>query len=71
MKLGPFDEQRAKDEAVSFLSSSIKILSSILGIDVVMFNAKLDNPYPADSPFHASYECLREEIVALRKILSE
>ncbi len=70
MKLGEFDETRAKNEAISFLSKSISTLSQIMGIDVSSFDSKLENPYGQDSPFHASYNVLKQEVIALQKLMA-
>lgn len=71
MKLGVFDEERAKKEAVSYLAKSLTVLSSILDIDLDSFNPENANPYGTDSPFYASYECLREEFYAFGKLVNE
>ena len=68
VKLGEFDEARAKNEAISFLSKSIYTLASILGIDLATFDPSAENPHESNSPFYASYDVLRQESIALRKL---
>jgi hypothetical protein len=69
VKLGEFDETRAKNEAVSFLSKSISTLSQIMGIDISSFDPTAENPYEQNSPFYASFNVLKQEVVALQKIM--
>lgn len=69
MNLGEFDETRAKNEAVSFLSKSISTLSQIMGIDISSFDPSTENPYEQNSPFYASFNVLKQEVNALQKIM--
>lgn len=71
MKLGKFDERKAKDEAISFLSKSISTLSAIMGISTDSFDSSQSNPYGQDSQFYSAYECLRNEVIALEKLTNE
>lgn len=68
MKLGQFDEQRARNEAISFLSKSITTLCLILGIKQDEFDENAPNPYDQSSPFYNAHNVLVSEVVALKKI---
>jgi len=69
VKLGKFDEQKAVDEAVFFLSKSIATLSAILGIDVNSFNPESANPYKESDVLFSAYKVFQHEVVGLNKIL--
>jgi hypothetical protein len=69
MKLGKFDEQKAIDEAVFFLSKSIATLSSILGIDINTFDPSEKNPYQESDVLFFAYAVLQHEATSLNKIL--
>lgn len=69
MILGEFDKERAKNEAISFLSKSVTTLSLILGISPSDLNKLTENPFSEDSPFHASFKVLKHEINALDTLL--
>lgn len=71
MKLGEFNEQRARHEAISFLSKSISVLCQILGINSNDFDETAQNPHEQSSPFHNSYNVLVAEVKALKKILHD
>lgn len=69
MKLGEFDKERAKAEAISFLSKSIATLSGILGIDTSLMTGEENNPHDESSHFYSAFNVLQAEIKALRKLV--
>lgn len=68
MKLGAFDEERAKAEAHAFLSKSISVLSSVLGVDIDSFDETAQNPHDQSSPFFNAFNVLSAEVKALKKL---
>ena len=68
MKLGDFSDSKARHEAIQFLQTSIATLSMILGLDMESFNADSENPYELNSSMHVSYNVLKSEVIALKKI---
>lgn len=68
MKLGAFDEARAKAEARAFLSKSISVLSGVLGLDIDSFDETAENPYDQSSPFFNAFNVLSAEVKAFKKL---
>lgn len=68
MKLGAFDEVRAKAEARAFLIKSISVLASVLDVDIDSFDETAENPYDQSSPFFNSFNVLSAEVKALKKL---
>ena len=68
MKLGAFDEARAKTEARTFLSKSISVLSGVLGVDIESFDETAENPYDQSSPFFNAFNVLSAEVKAFKKL---
>jgi hypothetical protein len=40
-----------------------------MGIDISSFDPTTENPYEQNSPFYASFNVLRQEVIALQKIM--
>lgn len=71
MKIGIYDEIKAKEQAKLYLAKSIKILSSILGLDFDNVDINKQNPYQEGTHLFAAYNCLVNEIKAYKKIVGE
>jgi hypothetical protein len=68
MKLGVFDEKKAKHEAKNFLKKSIHTLGVLLGCDVLLVNEDSINPYDLENPMYYGFEILKSEIGAYNKL---
>lgn len=68
MKLGTFDEARAKAEARVFLGKSISVLAGVLGVDIDSFDETAENPHDQSSPFFNAFNVLSAEVKALKKL---
>ena len=68
MKLGIFDENKAKYEAKIFLEKSIHTLGILLGCDVSLINENSINPYDLESAMYYGFEILKSEIGAYNKL---
>lgn len=71
MKLGYFNEEKAQDQAIAYLSKSIYILSKLIDVDPNKIDTSIENPYEKDHMFFNAYECLRAEIISLEKIKNQ
>lgn len=71
MKIGIYDETKAKEQAKLYLAKSIKTLSSILGLDLNNIDINKQNPYQEGTHLFAAYNCLINEIKAYNKIVGE
>ena len=69
MDIGDINYEKAKSKAKVFLEESIFILSKMMDVDPSAISANTVNPYMAEDPLHVSWECLRNEISALNKLL--
>lgn len=69
MDIGVFDHEKARSKAKIFLEESIFILSKMMDTDPSSINENSDNPYKFQDPLHTSWECLKSEIFALKKLL--
>lgn len=68
MDIGVFDYEKARSKAKVFLEESIFILSRMMDIDPSSINETSANPYNFQDPLHTSWECLKSEIFALKKL---
>lgn len=68
MKLGKFDENKAKEQAKAYLSKSIFTLSHLINIDHTGINENSVNPFETTNSAHAAFECLKAEVIAFKKI---
>lgn len=69
MDIGVFDYEKARSKARVFLEESIFVLSKMMNIDPSSINETSTNPYHFQDPLYTSWECLRNEILALNKLL--
>jgi hypothetical protein len=68
MDIGAFDQEKAKSKAKVFLEESIFVLSKMMDVDPSSIDVNSINPYNPQEPLYASWECLRSEISALKKL---
>lgn len=68
MDIGVYDHERAKSKAKIFLEESIFVLSKMMDIDASLIDSDSSNPYHSQDPLYTSWECLRNEISALKKL---
>ena len=68
MVIGDFNYEKAKSKAKIFLEESIFVLSKIMDVDSSSVDADSPNPYDVREPLYISFECLKKEISALKKL---
>jgi hypothetical protein len=68
MVIGEFNYEKAKSKAKIFLEESIFVLSKIMDVDSSSVDADSPNPYDVREPLYTSFECLKNEISALKKL---
>ena len=68
MVIGEFNYEKAKSKAKIFLEESIFVLSKIMDVDSSSVDVDSPNPYDVREPRYISFECLKKEISALKKL---
>jgi hypothetical protein len=68
MKLGSFNQDKAKTDAKLFLQNSISSLAIILDYDTSMIDSNSVNPFSKEDARFYGFEILKSEIEAYNKL---
>jgi hypothetical protein len=69
MVIGEFNYEKAQSKARIFLEESIFVLGKMMGIDPSTLDESSANPYEQHEAVHTAWECMKQEVLALKKLV--
>jgi hypothetical protein len=69
MVIGDFNYEKAQSKARIFLEESIFVLGKMMDVDPSNLDESSINPYEPHEPIHTAWECMKQEVLALKKLV--